>query len=98
MKHFFSNIFKGVKHRFFVKCKSISINSVKCALQIIQICCGKEYTNRGGSRGRLQGVRRFIGVEVEQETSAPPPKKNPGSATDQDTVLSKGFFHLSIVL
>ena len=41
---------------------------------------------------------RFIGVEVEQETSAPPPKKNPGSATDQDTVLSKGFFHLSIVL
>ena len=25
----------------------------------------------------------FIGVEVEQETSAPPPKKNPGSAPDQ---------------
>ena len=23
----------------------------------------------------------FIGVEVEQETSAPPPKKNPGSAS-----------------
>ena len=22
----------------------------------------------------------FIGVEVEQETSAPPPKENPGSA------------------
>ena len=22
----------------------------------------------------------FIGIEVEQETSAPPPKKNPGSA------------------
>ena len=22
---------------------------------------------------------RFIGVDVEQETSAPPPKKNPGS-------------------
>ena len=22
----------------------------------------------------------FIGVEVEQETGAPPPKKNPGSA------------------
>ena len=22
----------------------------------------------------------FIGVELEQETSAPPPKKNPGSA------------------
>jgi len=25
---------------------------------------------------------RFIGVEVEQETSAPPPKKNPGSAPE----------------
>ena len=58
---------------------------------------------RGGSRGRVQGVRIppprddlrfsnktgilpkkktmwFIGVEVEQETSAPPPKKNPRSA------------------
>ena len=23
---------------------------------------------------------RFVGVEVEQETSAPPPKRNPGSA------------------
>ena len=23
----------------------------------------------------------FIGVEIEQETSAPPPKNNPGSAT-----------------
>ena len=58
---------------------------------------------RGGSRGRVQGVRTppemtcgfliqlvfckkktmwFIGVEVEPETSAPPPKKNPGSAPD----------------
>ena len=29
----------------------------------------------------------FIAVEVEQETSAPPPKKNPGSApaTPSDT-------------
>ena len=57
---------------------------------------------RGGSRGRVQGVRPppprddlqfsnttgilqkntmwFIGVEVEKETSAPPPKENPGSA------------------
>ena len=24
----------------------------------------------------------FIGVEVEQKTSAPPPKKNPGSAPE----------------
>ena len=57
---------------------------------------------RGGSRGRVQGVRTppwdnlrfsnttgilrkkkgFIGVEVEQETSGPPPRKIPGSAPD----------------
>ena len=68
-------------------------------------CHGYRNTYRGGSRGRVQGVRTpppprddlrfsnttgilqketmwFIGVEVEQETSAPPPKKNPGSAPD----------------
>ena len=28
----------------------------------------------------------FIAVEVEQETSAPPPKKNPGSAPEADSV------------
>ena len=31
----------------------------------------------------------FIGVEVEQETSAPPPKKNPGSAPGQ---ISTNYF------
>ena len=63
---------------------------------------GSWFLVRGGTRGRVQGVRTspprddlrfsnktgilpkktmwFIGVEVEQETSAPPPKKNPGSA------------------
>ena len=29
---------------------------------------------------QLKKTMWFIGVEVEQETSAPPPKKNPGSA------------------
>ena len=67
-------------------------------------------TNRGGSRGRVQGVRPpptppemtcgfliqlvfckkktmwFIGVEVGPETSAPRPKKNPGSAPDKAAV------------
>ena len=28
----------------------------------------------------------LIGVEVEQETSAPPPKKNPGAAPEADSV------------
>ena len=32
----------------------------------------------------------FIGVEVEQETSAPPPKKNPGSAPVFQRI--NGFF------
>ena len=30
----------------------------------------------------------FIGVEVEQETSAPPPEKNPGSAPQECTSYS----------
>ena len=30
----------------------------------------------------------FIGVEVEQETSAPPPKKNPGSAPERFLLLA----------
>ena len=29
----------------------------------------------------------FIGVEVEQETSAPPPEKNPGSAPEREINL-----------
>ena len=31
----------------------------------------------------------FIGVEVAQETSAPPPKKNPGSAPDSDHLITR---------
>ena len=30
----------------------------------------------------------FIGVEVEQETSAPPSKKNPGSAPEMSMCLN----------
>ena len=46
----------------------------------------------------------FIGVEVEQETSAPPPKKNPGSAPayhpgycssrNIDMLSTEGFYFL----
>ena len=34
----------------------------------------------------------FIGVEVEQETSAPPPKKNPGSTPLLGTMVSTIYF------
>ena len=34
----------------------------------------------------------FIGVEVEQETSAPPPKKNPGSAPESGRVIASRRF------
>ena len=33
----------------------------------------------------------FIGVEVEKETSAPPPKKNPGSAPVRVSLLPASF-------
>ena len=66
---------------------------------------------RGGSRGRVQGVRGapppppqlvfckkktmwFIGVEVEKETSVPPPKENPGSAPDDGDI---GFFSQKVL-
>ena len=31
----------------------------------------------------------FIGVEEEKETSAPPPKKNPGSAPESGPILKE---------
>ena len=33
----------------------------------------------------------FIGVEVDQETSAPPPKKNPGSAPEYGELVLGEF-------
>ena len=35
----------------------------------------------------------FIGVEVEQETSAPPPKKNPGSAPAMGAIPNHSILH-----
>ena len=70
--------------------------------------------SRGGSRGRVQGVRTppptpeitcgfliqlvfcqkktiwLIGAEVEQEMSAPPPRKNPGSAPEINNLNDSG--------
>ena len=40
----------------------------------------------------------FIGVEVEQETSAPPPKKNPGSAPVHFMLLHMWFTFFCISL
>ena len=41
----------------------------------------------------------FIGVEVEQETSAPPPKKNPGSApVTWNQIEPVTYIHISIFL
>ena len=36
-----------------------------------------------------------IGVEVEKETSAPPPKKNPGSAPAPELPLWNGYYLLA---
>ena len=51
----------------------------------ISICLNRAGADLGeGCRGynwySEKKTMWFIGVEVEQETSAPPPKKNPGSA------------------
>ena len=42
-----------------------------------EMTCGFQYNWYSAKK-----TMRFIGVEVEQETSAPPPKKNPGSAPE----------------
>ena len=39
----------------------------------------------------------FIGVKVEQETSAPPPKKNPGSTPDTYLSTSTTFLFIALV-
>ena len=79
--------------------------------------CWKVRKSRGGSRGRVQGVRTpppwddlrfsntngnsakkktmsFTGVEEEQEMSAPPPKKNPGSAPEKH-IRTSAYNHRS---
>ena len=93
--------------------RSVMANSIPLVVLRLQAPCALSetsslmYSGRGGSRGRVQGVRTlppppemtcgfliqlvfckkktmwFIGVEVKQETSAPPPRKNPGSAPAQ---------------
>ena len=40
------------------------------------------FSNTTGILQKKKKTMWFIGVEVEQETSAPPPKKNPGSAPE----------------
>ena len=90
---------------FRVRLGAVSLRFRNPAEITVLMCKQKLYISdiRGGSRGRVQGVRTlpppemtcgfliqlvfckkktmwFIGVEVEQETSAPPPQKNPGSA------------------
>ena len=40
----------------------------------------------------------FVGVEVEQETSAPPPKKNPGSALEWRSKVTVTDYDESIYL
>ena len=39
----------------------------------------------------------FIGVEVEQETSAPPLKKNPGSAPEANASMTSIFPHFDVL-
>ena len=40
------------------------------------------FSNTTGILQKKKKTMWFIGVEVEQKTSAPPPKKNPGSAPE----------------
>ena len=43
------------------------------------VCYGIFWSGQYNCYSAKKKTMCFIGVEVEQETSAPPPKKNPGS-------------------
>ena len=51
-----------------------------CAPPPPEMTCG--FSNTTGILQKKKKAMWFIGVEVEQEKSAPPPKKNPGSAPE----------------
>ena len=46
-----------------------------------------QFSNTTGILQKKKKTIWFTGVEVEQETSAPPPEKNPGSAPAQDKIV-----------
>ena len=48
------------------------------------------FSNTTGIPQKKKKTMRFIGVEVEQETSTPPPRKDPGSAP----VPGFDYFHV----
>ena len=49
-----------------------------------EMTCGFLILYTTGILPKKKKTMWFIDVEVKQETSAPPPKKNPGSAPDLD--------------
>ena len=51
----------------------------------LQVFCKKK------KKKKKKKTKRFIGIEVEQETGAPPPKKNPGSAPVNELTSSFSF-------
>ena len=54
------------------------------------------FSNTTGILQKKKKPMWFIGVEVEQETTAPPPKKNPGSAPSSQLVtVSVIYYSLS---
>ena len=57
----------------------IIVNTCVCRRSVDNKALILSYPNTTGILQKKKTMW-FIGVEVEQETSAPPPKKNPGSA------------------
>ena len=62
-----------------------------CGFLIQLVFCKKKmrFSNTTGILQTRKKTMWFIGVEVEQETSAPPPKKNPGCAPEVRPVTPK---------
>ena len=63
-----------------VKIFVIVVNTYVCRRSVDNKALILSYPNTTGILQKRKKTMWFIGVEVEQETSTPPPKKNPGSA------------------
>ena len=63
-----------------VKIFVIVVNTCVCRRSVDNKALILSYPNTTGILQKRKKTMWFIGVEVEQETSVPPPKKTPGSA------------------
>ena len=72
-----------------------------CGFLIQLVFCKKKKKQKQKQQQQQKKTMWFIGVEVERETRAPPPKKSPGSAPEAELprgLTIRSLHHNNIVL